>query len=201
MSSRTGPCSGKASSTSLSSCIGCSSLLNHDCLQLYCTCHHLDAKRVCRLQCNQLGLFHCRLTGLQLEGVGDLLYQLVPWDLDFLSSKGLRPAGPLFRFTLLSGRFHRLHLPHCQLLPGQRRYCTQKQVVDSAALTLVRVFYRDRSALPVCGTCKRGESGLNRTFPRDREPRDHRRVWLLLFWAGDEDEEQRCDQGSGGGFL
>ncbi|XP_056894800.1 uncharacterized protein LOC130528968 isoform X2 [Takifugu flavidus] len=69
-----------------------------------------------RLQCEHQGLFHCRLTGLRLEGVGDVLYQLVPWDLDFLSSKGLRPAGPLFRFTLLSGRFHRLHLPHCQLL-------------------------------------------------------------------------------------
>lgn len=80
---------------------------------------HLDLRRVCRLQCERQGLFRCRLTGLQLEGVGDVLYQLVPWDLDFLSSKGLRPAGPLFRFTLLSGRFHRLHLPHCQLLSGQ----------------------------------------------------------------------------------
>lgn len=73
------------------------------------------------MQCERRGLFRCRLTGLKLEGVGDLLYQPVPWDLDFLSSKGLRPAGPLFRFTLLSGRFHRLHLPHCQLLSGQRR--------------------------------------------------------------------------------
>lgn len=64
-------------------------------------------------------MFHCSLTGLELEGIGELLYQPVPWDLDFLSSKGLRPAGPLFRFTLLRGHFHRLHLPHCQLLSGQ----------------------------------------------------------------------------------
>ncbi|CAK6980204.1 Hypothetical predicted protein [Scomber scombrus] len=69
-----------------------------------------------RLRCVQPGLFRCRETGLLLEGSGDVFYQTVPWDLDFLSCKGLRPAGPLFRFTLLAGSFHRLHLPHCQLL-------------------------------------------------------------------------------------
>lgn len=64
-------------------------------------------------------MFRCSLTGLILAGFGDLLYEIVPWDVDFLSSRGLRPAGPLFKFTLLSGRFHELHLPHCQLLSGQ----------------------------------------------------------------------------------
>lgn len=64
-------------------------------------------------------MFRCSLTDLQLEGVGDLVYQMIPWDMDFLSSKGLRPAGPLFRFTVLTGRFYRLHLPHCQLVSGQ----------------------------------------------------------------------------------
>ncbi|XP_076583052.1 uncharacterized protein LOC143318534 isoform X2 [Chaetodon auriga] len=69
-----------------------------------------------RLRCQLPGVFHCRQTGLLLEGIGDVVYQTVPWDVDFLFSKGLRPAGPLFRFTLLTGSFHRLHLPHCQLL-------------------------------------------------------------------------------------
>ncbi|XP_042273099.1 uncharacterized protein LOC121900682 [Thunnus maccoyii] len=69
-----------------------------------------------RLRCLQPGVFRCLETGLLLEGFGDVVYQTVPWDVDFLSSKGLRPAGPLFRFTLLTGSFHRLHLPHCQLL-------------------------------------------------------------------------------------
>ncbi|XP_005732447.1 uncharacterized protein LOC102199075 [Pundamilia nyererei] len=41
---------------------------------------------------------------------------MVPWDVDFLSSKGLQVAGALFRFHLLTGSFQRLHLPHCQLL-------------------------------------------------------------------------------------
>ncbi|XP_073332994.1 uncharacterized protein [Pagrus major] len=68
-----------------------------------------------RLCCRQLGVFHCSVTGLLLEGVGDVVYQTVPWDLDFLSTKGLRPAGPLFRFKLLTGSFHRVHLPHCLL--------------------------------------------------------------------------------------
>ncbi|XP_030288656.1 uncharacterized protein LOC115591116 isoform X2 [Sparus aurata] len=68
-----------------------------------------------RLRCRQLGVFLCSETGLLLEGVGDVVYQTVPWDLDFLSAKGLRPAGPLFRFKLLTGSFHRVHLPHCLL--------------------------------------------------------------------------------------
>ncbi|XP_023119938.1 uncharacterized protein LOC111564535 [Amphiprion ocellaris] len=73
---------------------------------------------VFRLRCLQPAVFRCSLTGLLLEGCGDVLYQMVPWDLDFLASKDLRPAGPLFRFQLLSGRFHRLHLPHSQLPSG-----------------------------------------------------------------------------------
>ncbi|KAM8746358.1 uncharacterized protein AB9X84_017238 isoform 2-T2 [Acanthopagrus schlegelii] len=68
-----------------------------------------------RLRCRQPGVFLCSETGLLLEGVGDVVYQTVPWDLDFLSTKGLRPAGPLFRFKLLTGSFHRVHLPHCLL--------------------------------------------------------------------------------------
>ncbi|XP_036971150.1 uncharacterized protein LOC119028864 isoform X2 [Acanthopagrus latus] len=68
-----------------------------------------------RLRCRQPGVFLCSETGLLLEGVGDVVYQTVPWDLDFLSAKGLRPAGPLFRFKLLTGSFHRVHLPHCLL--------------------------------------------------------------------------------------
>ncbi|XP_068175715.1 uncharacterized protein [Antennarius striatus] len=75
-----------------------------------------------RLRCQQMGVFRCSLTGLLLEGVGDVVYQIIPWDVGFLSSKGLRPAGPLFRFTLLTGSFHRLHLPHCQLLADGGRH-------------------------------------------------------------------------------
>ncbi|XP_022076178.1 uncharacterized protein LOC110970234 [Acanthochromis polyacanthus] len=77
-----------------------------------------EKSNVFRLCCQQPAVVRCSLTGLLLEGCGDLLYQMVPWDLDFLASKGLRPAGPLFRFHLLSGRFHRLHLPHSRLPSG-----------------------------------------------------------------------------------
>ncbi|TKS75273.1 Caspase recruitment domain-containing protein 8 [Collichthys lucidus] len=68
-----------------------------------------------RLRCFQPGIFHCRETGLLFVGVGDVVYQVIPWDVDFLCSKGLRPAGPLFRFTVITGSFHQLYLPHCQL--------------------------------------------------------------------------------------
>lgn len=51
-----------------------------------------------------------------MEVFGEVVYQMVPWDVDFLTSKGLKPARPLFRFTLLTGSSHRLHLQHCQLV-------------------------------------------------------------------------------------
>lgn len=64
-------------------------------------------------------MFRCSATGLQLEGAGELLYGPRPWNLDFLRGRGLQPAGPLFSFTVLSGSFQRLHLPHCCLHTGQ----------------------------------------------------------------------------------
>ncbi|XP_017259480.1 uncharacterized protein LOC108228439 isoform X2 [Kryptolebias marmoratus] len=98
-----------------------------------------------RLHCQISGIHRCLWTDLVLEGFGDVVYEMVPWDVDFLSSKGLRPAGPLFRFTLLTGSFHKLHLPHCQLLSGKLKhslsvahitrdhvdYITPGQVTDS----------------------------------------------------------------------
>ncbi|XP_029904667.1 uncharacterized protein LOC115357409 [Myripristis murdjan] len=69
-----------------------------------------------RLRCPHAGAFRCKLTGLVLEGDGDVTYQTVPWDRKFLARKGWQPAGPLVRFTCLRGTFHRLHLPHCQIL-------------------------------------------------------------------------------------
>lgn len=87
------------------------------------SCWRCFVRPFCRLRCQKPGVFRCSLTSLLLEGAGDVVYQMVPWDVDFLSSKGLRPAGPLFRFTLLEGSFKQLHLPHCQLLKGQIFYC------------------------------------------------------------------------------
>ncbi|KAM3620643.1 uncharacterized protein V6R79_026381 [Siganus canaliculatus] len=65
------------------------------------------------------GVFQCGLTGLVLEGCGDVVYHTVSWDVNFLASKGFRPGGPLFRFKLLTGSFQRLHLPHHLLVPGE----------------------------------------------------------------------------------
>ncbi|XP_029913861.1 uncharacterized protein LOC115363732 [Myripristis murdjan] len=68
-----------------------------------------------RLRCPHAGAFRCSLTGLVLEGEGDVTYQIVPWERNILATKGWRPAGPLVKFTCLRGSFHRLHLPHCQI--------------------------------------------------------------------------------------
>ncbi|XP_056133851.1 uncharacterized protein LOC130110698 [Lampris incognitus] len=68
-----------------------------------------------RLQCPWAGVFRCSVTGLVFEGDGEVIYWSVAWDRRFLNSKGLKPAGPLFKFTCLSGSFSRLQLPHCQM--------------------------------------------------------------------------------------
>ncbi|XP_061592973.1 uncharacterized protein LOC133457682 [Cololabis saira] len=87
-----------------------------------------------RLQCQQSGEVLCSLTGLMLEGCGDVVYEVVPWDVDYLSSRGLRPAGHLFRFILLSGSFQRLHLPHCQLISGRHSVAVAHITGDSVTL-------------------------------------------------------------------
>ncbi|XP_051259235.1 uncharacterized protein LOC127365297 [Dicentrarchus labrax] len=97
----------------------------------------LEDANMFRLRCKQPGVFRCSLTGLLLEGFGDVVYQTVPWDLDFLSSKGLRPAGPLFRFTLLTGSFHRLHLPHCQLLSDGRQHFLSVAHITGDSMDLI----------------------------------------------------------------
>ncbi|KAM4739165.1 uncharacterized protein FYW61_003743 [Anableps anableps] len=74
---------------------------------------------VFRLNCLMPGMYSCPYTGLVLEGIGDVLSEMVPWDVDFLSRKGFRAAGPLFCFTLLTGTFIKLHLPYCQLRSDQ----------------------------------------------------------------------------------
>ncbi|XP_071373874.1 uncharacterized protein [Centroberyx affinis] len=84
-----------------------------------------------RLQCPQAGVFRCSLTGLVLEGDGDVTYRTVPWDRKFLEAKGWIPAGPLFKFTCLRGSFHRLHLPHCQVFSdGGRDFLSVAHVTE-----------------------------------------------------------------------
>ncbi|KAK6300942.1 hypothetical protein J4Q44_G00290400 [Coregonus suidteri] len=53
-----------------------------------------------------------------MEGEGEVLYRTVPWDRRLLAQRGKRPAGPLFKFTCLKGSVCQLHLPHCEIYPG-----------------------------------------------------------------------------------
>ncbi|KAK6300937.1 hypothetical protein J4Q44_G00290350 [Coregonus suidteri] len=66
------------------------------------------------------GLFQCSITGLvfRMEGEGEVLYRTVPWNRRLLAQRGKRPAGPLFKFTCLKGSVCQLHLPHCEIYPG-----------------------------------------------------------------------------------
>lgn len=138
-----------------------------------------------RLRCQKPGVFRCSATGLQLEGAGELLYGPRPWNLDFLKRRGLQPAGPLFSFTILSGSFQRLHLPHCCLLTGQFPWRGGRGV-----------FRREGSGLPPLTTTP-VPSRWGWLLPVG-SPRDRCRAGAPPTRAGDV---QSCDRGAAGLLL
>ncbi|XP_022625233.1 NACHT, LRR and PYD domains-containing protein 1b allele 3-like [Seriola dumerili] len=68
-------------------------------------------------QCSRPGLYQCRVTGLlfHMEGEGDVVYRIVPWDRRQLAQYHKKPAGPLFDIRCVQQSVCRLHLPHCEI--------------------------------------------------------------------------------------
>uniref|UniRef100_A0A3B4TIZ9 FIIND domain-containing protein n=1 Tax=Seriola dumerili TaxID=41447 RepID=A0A3B4TIZ9_SERDU len=65
-------------------------------------------------QCSRPGLYQCRVTGLlfHMEGEGDVVYRIVPWNRRQLAQYHKKPAGPLFDIRCVQQSVCRLHLPH-----------------------------------------------------------------------------------------
>ncbi|XP_056219646.1 NACHT, LRR and PYD domains-containing protein 1b allele 3-like isoform X2 [Seriola aureovittata] len=68
-------------------------------------------------QCSRPGLYQCRVTGLlfHMEGEGDVVYRIVPWNRRQLAQYHKKPAGPLFDIRCVQQSVCRLHLPHCEI--------------------------------------------------------------------------------------
>nr|XP_046227724.1 uncharacterized protein LOC124049759 isoform X1 [Scatophagus argus] len=69
------------------------------------------------LRCSCPGLYQCRVTGLvfHMEGEGDVVYRIVPWNRRLLTQHHKQPAGPLFDIKCLQQSVCQLHLPHCEI--------------------------------------------------------------------------------------
>ncbi|XP_061614201.1 uncharacterized protein LOC133470169 isoform X2 [Phyllopteryx taeniolatus] len=80
-------------------------------------------KETYRLQCPGAGRYKCTATGLvfDVDGEGDVLYSVVPWDPDLLAGHRKRPAGPLFHIECERLTVRQLHLPHCEILSADER--------------------------------------------------------------------------------
>ncbi|XP_065118221.1 NACHT, LRR and PYD domains-containing protein 1 homolog isoform X2 [Paramisgurnus dabryanus] len=70
------------------------------------------------------GQFQCSLTKLVfvMEGKGEMLYKIVPWDPRLLDGLGqMQPAGPLYNIDCFEGSISQLHLPHCEIFSGENK--------------------------------------------------------------------------------
>ncbi|XP_051249217.1 NACHT, LRR and PYD domains-containing protein 1b allele 3-like [Dicentrarchus labrax] len=70
-----------------------------------------------RFQCSCPGLYQCSVTGLlfHMDGEGDVVYRIVPWDRRLLGQHHKQPAGPLFDIKCVQQSMCQLHLPHCEI--------------------------------------------------------------------------------------
>lgn len=68
-------------------------------------------------RCSSSGLHQCCVTGLvfNMEGGGDVVYRVVPWNRRQLSQHHKQPAGPLFDIECPQQSVCQLHLPHCEI--------------------------------------------------------------------------------------
>ncbi|XP_073712136.1 NACHT, LRR and PYD domains-containing protein 1 homolog isoform X4 [Misgurnus anguillicaudatus] len=70
------------------------------------------------------GQFQCSLTNLVfvMEGKGEVLYKIVPWDPRLLDGLGqMKLAGPLYNIDCFEGSISQLHLPHCEILSEENK--------------------------------------------------------------------------------
>ncbi|XP_062297410.1 NACHT, LRR and PYD domains-containing protein 1b allele 3-like [Scomber scombrus] len=76
-----------------------------------------EKKETYRFHFSGPGLYQCGVTGLvfHMEGEGDVVYRIVPWNHRLLAQHHKKPAGPLFDIKCLQESVCQLHLPHCEI--------------------------------------------------------------------------------------
>ncbi|XP_062297417.1 NACHT, LRR and PYD domains-containing protein 1b allele 3-like [Scomber scombrus] len=86
-----------------------------------------------RFHCSGPGLYWCSVTGLvfHMEGEGDVVYRIVPWNHRLLAQHHKKPAGPLFDIKCLQQSVCQLHLPHCEICStGGCKFLSVAHVID-----------------------------------------------------------------------
>ena len=70
-------------------------------------------------RCARPGLYQCIVRGLlfHMDGEGDMVYRIVPWNRRLLADHCKRPARPLFDIKCVQQSVRQLHLPHCEMRP------------------------------------------------------------------------------------
>ncbi|KAG7455087.1 hypothetical protein MATL_G00252870 [Megalops atlanticus] len=83
---------------------------------------HSNGKITYRYHSTHVAQFQCSVTGLVfvMEMVGEVQYCMAPWDSNLLTATGQQPAGPLFNIICPQGSVRELHLPHCEVLSGDK---------------------------------------------------------------------------------
>ncbi|KAG7455086.1 hypothetical protein MATL_G00252860 [Megalops atlanticus] len=83
---------------------------------------HSNGKITYRYHSTHAVQFECSVTGLVfvMEMVGEVQYSTALWDTSLLTATGQQPAGPLFNIICPQGSVSELHLPHCEVLSGDK---------------------------------------------------------------------------------
>ncbi|XP_034001788.1 NACHT, LRR and PYD domains-containing protein 1b allele 1-like [Trematomus bernacchii] len=133
-----------------------------------------------RFQSSCPGLYQCRLTGLvfHMEGEGELLYRIVPWNTRLLAQHHKKPAGPLFDIKCVPQSVCQLHLPHCEIRStGACRFLSVAHVKDES-IEFIRPHKVTETHVIINIT---GFSGFGNVKDEDSPP-DPIRAQVLLFY-------------------
>lgn len=79
---------------------------------------HVDDEDSYRFRCSTAGRYQCSETGLvfNMEGEGEVVYSIIPWNQSLLAHHHKKPAGPLFDIQCDQECLCQLYLPHCEIL-------------------------------------------------------------------------------------
>ncbi|KAL3040603.1 hypothetical protein OYC64_011586 [Pagothenia borchgrevinki] len=140
-----------------------------------------------RFQSSCPGLYQCRLTGLvfHMEGEGELLYRIVPWNTRLLAQHHKKPAGPLFDINCVPQSVCQLHLPHCEIRStGACRFLSVAHVKDEY-IECIRPHKVTETHVIINIT---GFSGFGNVKDEDSPP-DPVRAQVLLFYRRPADPD------------
>ncbi|XP_034717601.1 NACHT, LRR and PYD domains-containing protein 1b allele 3-like [Etheostoma cragini] len=142
-----------------------------------------------RFQCSWPGRYQCNVTGLvfQMEGEGDVVYRVVPWNRRLLAQHHKKPAGPLFDIKCVQQSVCQLHLPHCEIpFTGGRDFLSVAHVMEEGVEFIGPHRITDTHVIINIT----GFSGFGNVKDEDSPP-DPVRALVLLFYRPPADPDPK----------